>query len=86
MLYDGTYYLDDNDVCEINGYITNGDMTRLHHIANKNSMSGNNIMSTISFVIREYYKEHNIAEHIKMTTGIEHKEYKDFLEKLNKKR
>lgn len=86
MLYDGSYYLDDNDVCEINGYITNGDMTRLNHIANKNNMSGNNIMSTISFVIREYYKEHDIAEYIKIATGIEYKEHKYFLEKLNKNR
>ena len=85
MWYEGVDYPDDNahhtfDVC-----ITLGDVDRLHNIARKNNIHTNgfeDLGRIISYVIREYYKEHEVAKLMTMTTGIEHREYEDFLKKM----
>lgn len=85
MWYEGVDYPDDNthhtfDVC-----ITLGDIDRLHNIAHKENLhtrGPEDISGVISHVIRAYYKEHEVAKFMTMTTGIEHKEYEDFLEKM----
>lgn len=85
MYYDGINYFDDNEFCSLEGYLTNGDRERLDHISYINNIPTSNVSDAIKFVIREYYKEHNVAERMQQITGQEYKNYDDFLEKLRKK-
>lgn len=84
MYYEGMNYLDDNNFMNYEGRISMGDEERLLHIARMNNMFTFNMNSIIRHVIREYYKEHHVAAFIKETTGIEYKEYEEFLEIMNK--
>ena len=79
MLYDGVNYLDDNESFNYDGRITFGDKERLLHIARMNNQFTFNRNNIITQVIRDYYKEHRVAEFIKETTGTEYKEYEEFL-------
>ena len=86
MLYEGENYLDDNEIRRFDGYISFGDYDRLRQIAEQNMPNfAFDINSVISFVIRTYYKEHHVSEFIKEKTGVEYKEYEEFLEKMRKK-
>lgn len=84
MLYDGVNYLDDNESFSYNGRITFGDEERLLHIARMNNQFTFNRNNIITQVIRDYYKEHRVAEFIKETTGVEYKEYDEFLKIMRK--
>ena len=86
MLYEYENYLDDNETRQFDGSISVGDYDRLRQIAEQYMPSFLfDINSVISFVIRTYYKEHNVSEFIKEKTGVEYKEYEEFLEKMRKK-
>lgn len=84
MYYEGMNYLDDNNFMDYEGRISIGDEERLSHIARMNNMFTLNVNSIIRHVIREYYKDHNVAAFIKETTGTEYKEYEEFLEIMKK--
>lgn len=79
MMYNGVLYLDDNEPFRYDGCITFGDEDRLLHIARMNNLFTFNRNAIIQHIIREYYKEHHVAEFIKETTGTEYKEYEEFL-------
>ena len=81
-MYERVIYPDDGDSYKLDGCITIGDAERLYQIAHKNNINKTNLNNVISFVIREYYKEHNIADYMTSVTGMAHKDYSDFLEKM----
>lgn len=79
MMYNGVLYLNDNDSFNYNGCISLGDEDRLLHIARMNNLFTFDRNAIIKHIIREYYKEHRVADFIKETTGTEYKEYEEFL-------
>ena len=82
MYYDGEWYFDENEHRQLEGWITDGEVDKLHHIAQMKNLATDNLSRIISFIISEYYKEHNVGEYIKATTGKEYKDYSEFLKKI----
>lgn len=80
--FDNEVYFEENEFYPVDGLLSAGDHERLRHIAKMNNLPSSKDSSVISFLIRDYYEKHNVKEFIKSTTGIEYKEYEEFLNKI----
>lgn len=83
MWHDGVMYPDDNSGHVFACYLSYGDVDRLFQIAQKegiqtNGLNDNSVSNLISHVIRKYYKEHEVAKFMTMTTGTPYKDYEDY--------
>ena len=80
--FDKEVYFEENEFYPVDGLLSAGDHDRLRHIAKMNNLPSSKDSLIISFLIRDYYEKHNVKEFIKSTTGIEYKEYEEFLNKI----
>lgn len=86
MYFNGAYYYDDNGTtCPVNTYITMGDWDRLSYIGRVNNLNIKDPINLISYVIREYCKEHDIENRMSKLTGKQYKTYEEYLAYFNER-
>ena len=86
IYYDGELYFDENEFRQLDGWISEGDVDKLHLIAQMNNLPTRDLNRIVSFIANEYYREHNVGEYIKATTGKEYKDYSEFIKLMNTSR
>lgn len=87
MYFNGVYYYDDNGATwPVDTYISNGDHERLAYIGRVNNIPFRDPIDLISYVIREYCKEHDIERRMSELTGNQYKTYEEYRAYFDKKR